>query len=141
MNKVYFTPEEANRTLPLVRRIVQDIVDDYRRWKEALARYELAAAYQRPEQGESDDVVARRKAVDDIAEQINAYITELEQIGCVLKGFDEGLVDFRGKMGGRDVWLCWRLGEAEITHWHELEDGFTGRRPIVQAHAGKGSDR
>jgi hypothetical protein len=141
MKKTYFTIEEANRTLPLVRKIVQDVVDDYRRWKEALARYELAAAYQRSEAGESEEVVTRRREVDDLAERINGYIAELEQVGCVLKGFDEGLVDFRGRMEQRDVWLCWRLGEPEVSHWHELETGFQARQPIEPAHAGEGSDR
>ena len=141
MKKIYFTIEEANRTLPLVRRIVQDIVDDYRHWKEALARYELAAAYQRPDQGESPEVVTRRREVDDIAELINGYIAELEQVGCVLKGFDEGLVDFRGRMEERDVWLCWRLGETEVGHWHEMDGSYLSRRPIAEAHAGEGSER
>jgi hypothetical protein len=141
VKKIYFTIEEANRTLPLVRKIVQDIVDDYRRWKEALARYELAAAYQRPETGESEEVVTRRREVDDLAERINGYIAELEQVGCVLKGFDEGLVDFRGRMEQREVWLCWRLGEPEVSHWHELEAGFQSRQPVAPAHAGEGSDR
>jgi hypothetical protein len=141
VKKTYFTIDEANRTLPLVRKIVQDIVDDYRRWKEALARYELAAAYQRSESGESDEAMTRRREVDDLAERINGYIAELEQVGCVLKGFDEGLVDFRGRLEQREVWLCWRLGESEVSHWHELDAGFQARQPIVPAHAEEGSDR
>ncbi len=141
MKKTYFTIDEANRTLPLVRKIVQDIVDDYRHWKEALARYELAAASQRSASGESDEVVTRRREVDDLAERINGYIAELEQVGCVLKGFDEGLVDFRGRIEQRDVWLCWRLGEPDVSHWHELDAGFQSRQPIVPAHAEEGSDR
>ncbi len=137
----YFTIDEANRTLPLVQRIVQDIVDEYRDWKECLARYELAAAYQRPEEGESPDAVALRRRVDEIAQQINDYIAELEQIGCVLKGFDDGLVDFRCKFGRRDVWLCWRLGETEVAHWHELDAGYRSRQPIAPELAGDSSDR
>ena len=69
MAKKFFTLEEANRTLPLVRRVVQDIVDDYRAWKECLARYELVAAHRRPEEGESPDAAALRTRVDEIAHQ------------------------------------------------------------------------
>jgi hypothetical protein len=130
MAKRYFTLEEANRTLPLVRRIVQDIVSDYRGWKECLARYELAAAHRRPEQGESPEAAALRGEVDQIAHRINGYIAELEQVGCVLKGFDEGLVDFRSRLEGRDVYLCWKLGEDDIAHWHELDAGYQSRRPL-----------
>lgn len=130
MSKKYFTLEEANRTLPLVRRIVRDIVADYRGWKDCLARYEVAAAHRRPEQGESPEAAALRAEVDEIAHRINGFIAELEQVGCVLKGFDEGLVDFRSRLEGRDVYLCWKLGEGEIGHWHEIDAGFRNRRPL-----------
>lgn len=141
MDPKYFTRDEANRTLPLVRRIVQDIVDDYGRWKESLGRYELAAAHQRPEHGESPEAVAARELVDAIAQRINGYVAELEQIGCVLKGFDDGLVDFRGKLDDRDVWLCWRLGELGVGHFHEIDEGYRNRRPLEPEPAGGSVDR
>jgi hypothetical protein len=141
MDTKFFTRDEANRTLPLVRRIVQDIVDDYGRWKESLGRYELAAAHQRPETGESPEAVAMREQVDMVAQRINGYIAELEQIGCVLKGFDDGLVDFRGRLDDRDVWLCWRLGETEVTHWHEMDEGYRSRRPFEPEPVGDHHDR
>jgi hypothetical protein len=141
MVRKHFTREEATRTLPLVRRIVQDIVDDYEAWKECLGQYELAAARQRPEEGESADAVVLREQVDEIARRINAYIAELEEIGCVLKGFDDGLVDFRGEVDGREVWLCWKLGEPEVGHWHELDEGYRNRRPLEPMSAGDRRDR
>ena len=141
MDTRIFTRDEANRTLPLVQRIVQDIVDDYGRWKESLGGYELAAAHQRPDSGESPEAVAMRQQVDVVAQRINGYIAELEQIGCVLKGFDDGLVDFRGRLDGRDVWLCWRLGEADVSHWHEMDEGYRSRRPFEPEPAGESHDR
>jgi hypothetical protein len=137
MAGTYFTLEEANKTLPLVGRIVQDIVDDYERWKDSLAAYEVVAARSRVEEGESEEAVELRKRVDDIAQQINRYIEELKQIGCVLKGFDDGLVDFHSERDGRDICLCWKLGEAEVAHWHEVDAGFSGRRPIVKETVGE----
>jgi hypothetical protein len=137
----YFTPDEANRTLPLVRRIVQDIVEAYGQWKDALRRYELAAATQRSGEPESPEAVAARERVDEVARTINVYIGELEQVGCVLKGFDDGLVDFRGRIEGRDVWLCWRLGEPVVSHWHEMDQGFRARRPLEPEPAGDRADR
>lgn len=141
MARHYFTPDEANRTLPLVRRIVQDIVDEYEHWKDGLARFEAAVARQHPGEAESSEAFALQRRVDDIAQRINGYIAELEQIGCVLKGFDDGLVDFRGQLDGRDVWFCWKLGEPEVSHWHEIDEGFRGRRPIVTEPAGDPADR
>ena len=141
MARHYFTPDEANRTLPLVRRIVQDIVDEYERWKDGLARFEAAVAQQHPGEAESSEAFALQRRVDDIAQRINSYIAELEQIGCVLKGFDDGLVDFRGQLDGRDVWFCWKLGEPEVSHWHEIDEGFRGRRPIVTEPAADPADR
>ena len=141
MARKYFTRDEANRTLPLVRRIVQDIVDEYGRWKESLGQYELAAGAQHAGDTESPEAVALRERVDEIARIINGYISELEQVGCVLKGFDDGLVDFRGRLEGRDVWLCWKLGEDCVGHWHEIDQGYRHRRPFEWEPAGDALDR
>ena len=126
-----FTVERANSALPLVRRIVADIVAEHPRWKDLVGRYELAAAGARPEWGESEEQLALRREIDAVAERINGFVDELTAIGCVLKGFEDGLVDFYGQRDGRLVFLCWRLGEDEVTCWHELDAGFAGRQPIT----------
>jgi hypothetical protein len=140
MDTRYFTLEEANRTLPLVRRIVQDIVDEYAEWKGALGRYEAVAARDRGDLGESEEAAALRTEVDEIAQRINEFIDELKQIGCVLKGFDDGLVDFHSTHDDRDIFLCWKLGETEVSHWHEIGAGLAGRRPVVPEVVGKAPD-
>lgn len=126
-----FTVEKANQALPLVRRVVADIVAEHPRWKDLVSRYELLAGGARPEWGESTEMLAVRREIDAVAERINGYVRELEQIGCQLKGFEEGLVDFYGVHEGRVVCLCWRHGEAAVAHWHELEAGFAGRQEIT----------
>jgi len=55
---------------------------------------------------------------------------ELEETGAVLKDARTGLVDFYGQVDGRFVWLCWRYGEESVTHYHALDEGFSGRKPI-----------
>ena len=127
----HFTLEEANRTLPLVKRIVTDIVEEYRVWKEHVFRYELVAASSTAERGESDEQVELRRLVDRSAQRINDFVEEISGIGCAFKGFEEGLVDFHSKLGGRDVLLCWKLGEDSIEHWHEVDAGFSGRKAVV----------
>jgi hypothetical protein len=125
-----FTLEEAERTLPLVRRIVEDLLAEYPRWRQAVSRYEILTGGARADWGETSDLVAARDAVTAHADRINGYLQELEKIGCVFKGFDAGLVDFYSLREDRLIFLCWRLGEPRITHWHELEAGFAGRQPI-----------
>jgi hypothetical protein len=125
-----FTLEEAERTLPLVRRIVEDLLAEYPRWRQAVSRYEILTGGARADWGETSDLVAARDAVTGHADRINSYLQELERIGCVFKGFDAGLVDFYSLREDRLIFLCWRLGEPRITHWHELEAGFAGRQPI-----------
>lgn len=56
---------------------------------------------------------------------------DLERVGIVIKDLDEGIIDFFSKFEGRDVFLCWKLGEQTITHWHELEETFDQRKQIV----------
>lgn len=134
-----FTVDKANSALPLVRRIVDDIAADHPRWRDLVARYELASAATRPDQGESTEMLALRREIDRYAARISGYVAELDQIGVAMKGFDEGLVDFFGSFEGRLVCLCWRRGEPAVAHWHELDAGFAGRKPITQEFlAGQG---
>ena len=60
----------------------------------------------------------------------NQLIQEIESIGCEIKGIREGLVDFPSIREGREVCLCWRMPEKEISFWHGLDAGFSGRQPI-----------
>ncbi|MEP6574732.1 MAG: DUF2203 domain-containing protein [Gemmatimonadota bacterium] len=128
-----FTVAEAERTLPLVGRIVQDVLDEYPPWRKAVARYEVLSGGVRAEWGESPELLEARDTAMRHAERINTFLTELERLGCVFKGFDAGLVDFYALREDRLVFLCWRLGEERITHWHELDSGFTGRQPIDES--------
>lgn len=128
-----FTLEEAERTLPLVRRIVHDLTVEYPAWREAVARYEVLTGGARADWGETGELIEARELVSSHAERINRYLQELEAVGCVFKGFEAGLVDFYSLREDRPIFLCWRLGEDRITHWHEVESGFAGRQPIDRA--------
>ncbi len=130
MAVTYFTVAQANKTLPLVQRIVADILEDYGAWRDLMRQFELLSADETGETGESEEQVTLRTQVDDAAHRINSYMDELAQIGCVFKGFEQGLVDFHSKRDDRDVLLCWKHGEPAVEHWHELEGGFDGRQPV-----------
>lgn len=125
-----FTLEEAERTLPLLRRILADLKAEYDVWRDALAEYEVLTAGTRVERGETADLVVARATMTASADRINGYLQEIEAIGVLFKGFDEGLIDFYALREDRLVFLCWKDGEDHITHWHEVDAGFAGRHPI-----------
>ena len=69
-------------------------------------------------------------ALDWPRERLQVLVEELTTVGCELKDYQMGLVDYVGRHQGRDVYLCWRLGEARVNYWHELHTGFAGRQPV-----------
>lgn len=124
-----FTVEEANRTLPLVRRIVGDAVRDYWRWQDKVRQYEEVAA-NRVADVPSEEAERLEQEASQLAREIDGYIAEIRELGVELKGFDTGLVDFPGEVDGRPVLLCWQLGEESVQYWHEEDAGFAGRQPL-----------
>ena len=124
-----FTVEQANRMLPLVRRIVRDIVDAHQAWQKALQAYENAATWTRAD-SPSGHVTALENDVRRLAAEIEGYLVELRELSVDFKGFEQGLVDFPGEREGRVVCLCWKLDEDEVAYWHEVSDGYAGRQPI-----------
>jgi hypothetical protein len=129
MRKI-FTVEQANRTLPLVSRIVQDIVTQYGRWQDRVREFEVAAASARIDRPQPR-AEALQHQVQELAREIEGYVDELTQLGVEFKGFDLGLVDFPGEMGGRPVYLCWKLGEPAVEYWHEQDAGYAGRQRLT----------
>src|SRR4051794_26778307 len=118
-----FTLEQANRSLPLVKRIVEDVV-----------RTHMLVASRRDalEQATGKDAATAQREYDSAVERLEQLLDELSEVGVELKDYQSGLVDFVGRHEGRDVYLCWKLGEESITHWHELHTGFAGRLPVSQ---------
>ena len=112
-----FTPVQANRTLPLVRRIVSDLLDRGRELRKI--------------GGKQGDPVVRAR-VGTLEAEVRDLAEELERVGCSYKdwGFDKGLVDFPAEIEGVKVLLCWRSDEESVTWYHTPEAGFAGRTPI-----------
>lgn len=132
-----FTPQHANRALVLVRRIVADVVARYRyladrrRERERLLRSAANRGQHNPA------TAARHERLEELNDNIARCTEELKELnrellaaGCVLKDWRTGLVDFPAVHQGRRVWLCWRLGEPAVAHWHDLHAGVEGRVPI-----------
>ncbi len=109
-----FTLVQADRALPLVSRIVADVVRTHDR---ALELQRASASH---------------RELDACMDRLQDYVAELAEVGCELKDYRTGLVDFVGRHQGRDVYLCWRLGEDRVGYWHEMTAGSAGRRPVSQ---------
>lgn len=129
----HFTVEQANRTLPLVRRIVEDIVDQHRRWRETIVELDLLSQSAAADAIRAEDLVRRAR---DLSRELEAYQRELRDLGIQLKDPRLGLIDFPSEIGGRSVLLCWRLGEPEVQFWHEANAGYAGRQPLSPALVG-----
>ena len=127
-----FTVESANRTLPLVRKIVADIVRNYATWEERVQELEVLNAGARSEETDARTVVLERE-IAGLAADVQGCLRELKELGVEFKGYDTGLIDFPCEMGDRTVYLCWRLGEPAVAHWHEIDAGFAGRQPLAPA--------
>jgi hypothetical protein len=133
-----FTPEQANAALPLVRAIVKDLAELSR---EVIERRERLTVLQggRDRQARGDlyaqELEQIEQEIEKDTERLQEYVDELRQLGVEPKNGPDGLVDFPAMIDGRPVYLCWKLGEAEVMHWHDLEAGFRGRQPLVVSTA------
>ena len=133
--KRIFTVEEANLRLPLVRAIVQDIVDLFRDVQQRRER--LASVKQLRGEGTSSSRF-HSEETDQIEEEITKdeeklaeFVRELHELGVEFKDPVLGLVDFPAQMDDRVVHLCWKLDEPEVQFWHELDAGFAGRQLLL----------
>lgn len=130
-----FTVEEANQRLPLVRAIVQDIVDLFQDLQQRRER--IASVKQLRGQGTSSSRF-HSEETDQVEEEIHKdeeklaeFVRELHELGVEFKDPILGLVDFPAQMDDRVVHLCWKLGEPEVQFWHELDAGFSGRQLLL----------
>ena len=120
--KKRFTLEQANRTLPYVTRVVADIIKAHEKATNLQAKIESLRSSKAHDHAEKDLVA--------VLDRLQNLVDELHGVGCELKDYQTGLVDFVGRHQGRDVYLCWRMGEATIAYWHEMQSGFAGRQPV-----------
>jgi len=130
-----FTVDEANRMLPLVGRIADDIVSTYADVNQALAAYEASKARNDSTTAADADLRRRDREVGDVLDQFQGLIQEIEALGGTVKDYERGFIDFYGDVAGEIVYLCWTRGEASITHWHRLDEGYAKRRDLPSVSA------
>ena len=129
----YFTVEVANRMLPLVRSIVQDFVEELKQYDALAERMTVLSAVekQRLTASHREEVEEVERRWQACGARLRELLHELDNLGVELKG-SNGLVDFPALLHGREIYLCWQLGEPEVMYWHEKDAGFKGRQRITE---------
>ncbi len=122
----HFTLSEANKLLstltPLLVRIQRSVELHGRQLDVAISAGETARTNGKKHESEDPDALL----------EIEALTARVEDFGCVLRDHSSGLIDFPSILDGREVYLCWRVGESEVIAWHELEGGLGGRQVITE---------
>ncbi len=136
-DKKYFTLDEAEQSLSKVKRLLAKL--HMLKTQINVLAEEKEAPVQLTEPFTEDEIYRFAFAQEiKLNRELHKHTYEffktldvLNDMGCIVKDLDEGLVDFPSQVNERDVFLCWKEGEARITFWHEHETGFAGRKPIV----------
>jgi len=121
----YFTPEEANRSLVLISRIAKDILGLYCQAKILEERYSVLDP-------ESEREARRQIKLqhEKLLKKLQGYNQELNMVGCRLRDWQTGAIDWPAVCEGRDVYLCWRLGEEAVEYYHEAFESFAARKRL-----------
>lgn len=125
LNLKYFTPEQADALIPELTEIFTNAIDlkkqiDARSEEWSLKRETISPVDQAVIQGQ----------VEFLVSQLDLQLARVEALGSLPKDLNEGLVDFPSRLDGREVYLCWRLGESKVENWHGIADGARGRQPL-----------
>lgn len=126
-----FTREEAQRLVPRIAELLlqlQERKHEYDQHESRLA--ELTVKMRGNGHMIEGDLKEAQADLERAVAEVNRLVEQVREMGCELKGIEEGLIDFRTEMDGREVYLCWKLGEDAIAWWHELDTGFAGRQPL-----------
>ena len=128
-----FTIEQANAMLPLVRAITTDLATVASDVVERRNRLQFLTAGREFKPGDpyAEELAQTESEIQKDAARLQEYVEELRELGVEPKGAMDGLVDFPAMLDGQLVFLCWKLGEPEVMHWHPLQAGFAGRQSLV----------
>jgi hypothetical protein len=120
----HFSREEANALLPQLTGLLSQLQEAKDELTDTEAHEALSEAA--PTNGGGEQ--GRQVGVAFL--EVRRILETVERAGIVLRDIDQGLVDFPALMDGREVYLCWELGEDEVGYWHDLEGGYGGREPL-----------
>ena len=122
----YFSITDANKILPIVIKKF-----NYSKMlKNEIIKIEQQISSDFTSKTSMEDYTILKQKLNRKVTEFYQSIEDLESLGVVLKGLEQGLLDFPAKRFDEEIWLCWKEGETEIKFWHEKNSGFLGRKPI-----------
>ena len=139
----FYDLDSANARIPEVREILEQLKsqrEDLIRLRDTvLERQEAVEAGDvsggsrsaEDEDGPNEELRLIRLRMQGLIDQMQAAVVRIDDLGITLRDIESGLIDFPALANGRQIWLCWRLGEDDIVWWHELNEGFSGRRELI----------
>ena len=128
-----FTLLEAESLLPEIETTLREAVrlkSQYVEVEQALQTQAQHVAMQGGMVVDRQAILDKRALRDHHGERLKATVEKVQDFGCVIKDLDIGLIDFPTRFRGREVYLCWKLGEEGIAWWHGTDEGFAGRKVI-----------
>ena len=125
--KKCFTIEEAEELLPQIEKILRKTI----RLNNALELLSSIEIEDYDDYANLRRITKSNKEFHKLSYEFYSNIEKLEYMGCLIKDLETGLIDFYHKFEGRDIFLCWKLGEKNIKFWHEVDTGYMGRKPIL----------
>jgi len=133
MAEKYFDRREAEELLPRITSWLEEARDEKQKidafktdLTQAAARIMVMGGTFPP----FADLLQKKSEHDKAAARLGEVIERIQEIGCLVKDLDEGLVDFPSLLEGEEIYLCWKLGEKRIGFWHGIDEGFAGRKPL-----------
>lgn len=134
----FFDIDAANQSLLEVEPLLANLADQRREL--IRLRDRTLAAHQAAGVGPSESVEAMDAAearliklrMQGVIDQMSAAVARIDALGINLRDIERGLIDFPAMASGRQIWLCWQLGEGPIAFWHDLDTGFASRRPLIE---------
>ena len=137
----FYAIDEANEALPEVERILAALRDQR---EELIELRDRVVAASPPEDeftppGVAEQVRLLRLGMQGLIDQMQAGVARLIEMDVTLRDISTGLIDFPALVSGMSIWLCWRLGEDDVAHWHPHDEGYDTRRPLSELPMGRGS--
>lgn len=126
-----FTLKEANQLLPALTKLILELQakrDLAVRTEVQIDSLELISDL---DESPEKEMFHLTESYRQIVREFYAIVDQIHELGCFLKDVDLGLIDFYGIVNSQVVYLCWHLGESEISYWHETEQGFASRQPLI----------
>ena len=128
-----FSPERANALIPKLTPLIEELLT--KRCDLAIRLLESNPELHRVEQPRAPRLAGMRSPLPparfgELKLEIHRLIYKIESLGCIVKDIDLGLIDFPSTDDTGPIYLCWKFGEPAVTHWHNLDEGFSSRKAL-----------